>query len=52
MSKLKNIIENTKDLGKLKSFYFPCVPDLVDEETQRYINEINKISKDRTNPFY
>ncbi len=48
MSNLKNIIENTKDLGKLKSFYFPCVPELVDEETQRYINEINKISKDRT----
>jgi hypothetical protein len=48
MSNLKNIIENTKDLGRLKSFYFPCVPQLVDEDTQGYINEINKISKDRT----
>ncbi len=48
MSNLKNMIENIKDSGRLKSFYFPCVPELVDEETQRYINEINKISKDRT----
>lgn len=48
MSNLKNIIENTKDLGRLKSFYFPCVPQFVDEDTQRYINDINKISKDRT----
>lgn len=48
MSNLKNIIENTKDLGKLKSFYFPCVPELVDGETQRYINQINNISKERT----
>lgn len=48
MSNLKNIIENTKELGKLKSFYFPCVPEFVDEDTQRYINEINNISKDRT----
>lgn len=48
MSNLKNMIENIKESGRLKSFYFPCVPELVDEETQRYINEINKISKDRT----
>ncbi len=48
MSNLKNIIENTKELGKLKSFYFPCVPEFVDEDTQKYINEINNISKDRT----
>lgn len=48
MSNLKDTIENIKDSGRLKSFYFPCVPELVDEETQRYINEINKISKDRT----
>ncbi len=48
MSNLKNVIENTKELGKLKSFYFPCVPDLVDEDTQININEINNISKYRT----
>lgn len=48
MSNLKDTIENIKDSGRLKSFYFPCVPELVDEETQRYINEINNISKDRT----
>ncbi len=48
MSRLKDIIENTKEIGKLKSFYLPCVPELVDEDTQRYINEINKISKERT----
>lgn len=48
MSNLKDTIENIKESGKMKSFYFPCVPELVDEDTQRYINEINKISKDRT----
>lgn len=48
MYRLKDLIKNTKDLGKLKSFYLPCVSELVDEDTQRYINEINKISKERT----
>ena len=48
ISGLKNVIENTKEMGKLKSFYLPCVPELVDEDTQRYINEINNISKERT----
>ena len=48
MSDLKNIIVNTKDLGRLKSFYLPCVPELLDQETQEYKKEINKISKERT----
>ena len=48
MSRLKDTIINIKDLGRLKSFYFPCVPELVDEETQEYTKEINKISKERT----
>ena len=48
ITNLKNVIDNTKELGKSKSFYLPCVPELVDEDTQRYINEINNISKERT----
>ena len=48
MSGLKNIIDNTKDLGRLKSFYLPCVPELLDQETQEYVREINNISKERT----
>ena len=48
MSNLKNIIENTKDLGRLKSFYLSCVPELLDKETQAYTKEINNISKERT----
>ena len=48
MSNLNDLIVNTKDLGRLKSFYLPCVPELLDQETQQYKEEINKISKERT----
>ena len=48
MSNLNDLIVNTKDLGRLKSFYLPCVPELLDQETQEYKKEINKISKERT----
>lgn len=48
MSNLKNIIENTRNLGRLKSFYLPCVPELLDHETQDFTKEINNISKERT----
>ena len=48
ISNLNNLIVNTKDLGRLKSFYLPCVPELLDHETQDFTKEINNISKERT----
>jgi len=43
-----DIIENTKSLGLNKSFYLPCVSEMLDDETQTIIKETNEKIRERT----
>jgi hypothetical protein len=48
IGKANDIIENTKSLGLNKSFYLPCVPEMLDKETQSIIKETNEKVVERT----
>jgi hypothetical protein len=43
-----NTIEHTRNLGINKSFYMPCVPELLDDETNSIIKETNEKVSERT----
>lgn len=43
-----DIIENTRSLGLNKSFYLPCIPKLIDKETESIIKETNEKVRERT----
>ena len=45
---VNNTIENTRGLGISKSFYLPCVPELLDDETKFIIQETNEKVSERT----
>jgi len=42
------IIENTRRMGKSKSFYLPCVWEMLDDETLSIIKETNEKVSERT----
>lgn len=48
ISGLNNIIDSTRGLGKNKSFYLPCVPELLDNETKSIIKETDEKISERT----
>ena len=43
-----DIIENTRRMGKSKSFYLPCVWEMLDDETLSIIKETNEKVSERT----
>lgn len=43
-----NTIEKTRGIGVYKSFYLPCVPELLDDETNSIIKETNEKISERT----
>lgn len=45
---VNNTIENIKGQGKYKSFYLPCVPELLDDDTNSIIKETNEKVSERT----
>lgn len=48
IEKANVIIENTKNLGLNKSFYLPCIPEMLDDETRSIIKETNEKVRERT----
>jgi hypothetical protein len=45
---VNNTIETTRNAGVYKSFYLPCVPELLDDETNSIIKETNEKITERT----
>jgi len=45
---LNLVIDGTKSLGKNKSFYLPCIPERIDDETNSIIKETNEKVSERT----
>lgn len=43
-----DVIENTRSLGLNKSFYLPCIPEMLDDETRSIIKETNEKVSERT----
>jgi hypothetical protein len=48
IGKTNDLIENTKSLGKNKSFYLPCLWEMLDDETLSIIKETNEQVSERT----
>ncbi len=45
---LNLVIDGTRSLGKNKSFYLPCIPEKLDDETKSIIEETNEKVRERT----
>lgn len=48
IGKTNDIIDNVRSMGKNKSFYLPCIPEMLDDETKSIINETNEKVSERT----
>lgn len=48
IGKANDIIDGTRSMSKNKSFYLPCIPEMLDDETKSIINETNEKVSERT----
>jgi hypothetical protein len=48
VNKTVDILENLRSYGKSKSFYLPCISEMLDDESLSMIKEINEKIKERT----
>jgi hypothetical protein len=48
IERINDITENIKSFGKNKSFYLPCVPEVLDDDSISIVKDVNKKVDERT----